>query len=87
MEPILLVHGGAGNIPNERVPGKLTGCKKSVQIGYKILKNGGSALDAVEAAVRYMEDDENFNAGEYIHTDKLTMFFSTKQSNFTLVKF
>lgn len=63
MEPILLVHGGAGNIPNERVPGKLTGCKKSVQIGYKILKNGGSALDAVEAAVRYMEDDENFNAG------------------------
>ncbi|CAG9860104.1 unnamed protein product [Phyllotreta striolata] len=63
MEPILLIHGGAGNIPDARVPGKISGCKRSLRMGYDVLKNGGTALDAVEAAVRYMEDDENFNAG------------------------
>nr|CAI5839900.1 unnamed protein product [Callosobruchus analis] len=63
MEPILLVHGGAGDIPDERVPTKLSGMKKSVQAGFQVLKAGGSALDAVEAAIRVMEDDEAFNAG------------------------
>lgn len=65
MEPIILVHGGAGDIPDERIPAKLAGVKKSVKIGYEILKNGGSALDAAEAAVRSMEDDAAFNAGKY----------------------
>nr|CAI5839903.1 unnamed protein product [Callosobruchus analis] len=37
--------------------------KKSVQAGFQVLKAGGSALDAVEAAIRVMEDDEAFNAG------------------------
>ncbi|KAJ8920348.1 hypothetical protein NQ315_012010 [Exocentrus adspersus] len=63
MTPILLVHGGAGDVPDERVEVKLAGVKKSVGIGYRILENGGSALDAVEAAVRCMEDDDAFNSG------------------------
>jgi len=63
MEPLMLVHGGAGNIPNSRVQPKIDGNKRSVEAGYKVLQNGGSALDAVEAAVRVMEDDEAFNAG------------------------
>ncbi|CAH1154280.1 unnamed protein product [Phaedon cochleariae] len=63
MSPILIVHGGAGSIPDSRVSEKIIGVKKSVEIGYEVLKNGGSALDAVEAAVRFMEDDESFNAG------------------------
>ncbi|XP_055389671.1 probable isoaspartyl peptidase/L-asparaginase CG7860 [Condylostylus longicornis] len=63
MEPILLVHGGAGDITNARVSGKLDGIKTSVRRGFSVLKNGGSALDAVEEAVRSMELDENFNAG------------------------
>ncbi|XP_057657052.1 isoaspartyl peptidase/L-asparaginase-like isoform X1 [Diorhabda carinulata] len=63
MEPILLIHGGAGDIPESRIANKIAGLKKSVDIGFKFLQNGGNALDAVEAAVRYMEDDENFNAG------------------------
>ncbi|XP_031352870.1 probable isoaspartyl peptidase/L-asparaginase GA20639 isoform X1 [Photinus pyralis] len=63
MEPIVLVHGGAGDIPASRVPLKLSGCKKAVNDGYKVLAAHGSALDAVEAAVRVMEDDPAFNAG------------------------
>ncbi|XP_055912157.1 probable isoaspartyl peptidase/L-asparaginase GA20639 [Eupeodes corollae] len=63
MQPILIVQGGAGDITDSRVPGKLTGIKNSIRIGIKILENGGSALDAVEQAVRSMELDENFNTG------------------------
>ncbi len=65
----LVIHGGAGTI--ER--GKLTperekeyraGLEHSLKAGYEILKRGGSSLDAVEAAVRVMEDDPHFNAGK-----------------------
>lgn len=63
MEPIIIVHGGAGDISDSRVPGKFSGMKKSVKIGYEILRNGGSAMDAVEKAVNSMEEDPEFNAG------------------------
>ncbi|XP_072931892.1 probable isoaspartyl peptidase/L-asparaginase GA20639 [Epargyreus clarus] len=63
MHPIIIVHGGAGDIPESRVQGKLDGVKLAVAIGHKILEQGGSALDAVEAAVVSMEKDEYFNAG------------------------
>lgn len=62
-EPIVLVHGGAGDIPDSRDHGKLIGCKLAAQRGFEKLSTGGSVLDAVEAAVRSMELDENFNAG------------------------
>lgn len=65
IEPVVLVHGGAGDIPEERVLPKLNGVRLAVRTGYQILtKNGGSVLDAVEAAVKVMEDDEAFNAGK-----------------------
>lgn len=63
MKPIVIVHGGAGDITLSYVQGKLDGSKVAVRAGYDCLMNGGSALDAVEAAVRTMEKDENFNAG------------------------
>lgn len=63
MEPIIIVHGGAGDIPKSRVAAKINGVKESVRIGYEILKNGGTAMDAVEAAIKSMEIDEAFNAG------------------------
>ncbi|XP_049699461.2 probable isoaspartyl peptidase/L-asparaginase GA20639 isoform X1 [Helicoverpa armigera] len=63
MEPIIIVHGGAGDIPQSRVKGKLDGMKVAVTAGHECLMKGGSALDAVEAAVMTMEEDENFNAG------------------------
>lgn len=59
----MIVHGGAGDIPDSRVLPKILGVKLAASIGYKVLKNGGSILDAVEAAVVSMEDDEAFNAG------------------------
>lgn len=63
MEPIVLVHGGAGDIPDSRDAGKLAGCKLAARLGYKLLTSGGSVLDAVEAAVKSMELDEYFNCG------------------------
>ncbi|KAF5289759.1 hypothetical protein FQA39_LY03676 [Lamprigera yunnana] len=65
MDPILLVHGGAGDIPAARVPLKIAGCKRAVTEGYKHFKNG-CALDAVEAAIHVMEDDPAFNAGDLL---------------------
>lgn len=64
IEPVVLVHGGAGDIPEIRVPLKMTGVRKAARVGYEILsKPEGSVLDAVEAAIKIMEDDEAFNAG------------------------
>jgi beta-aspartyl-peptidase (threonine type) len=37
--------------------------RKAIEAGWSVLENGGSALDAIEAAVVVMEDDEAFDAG------------------------
>ena len=64
IDPVVLVHGGAGDIPEWRVPFKLDGVRRAAKTGYDILsKQNGSVLDAVEAAVKLMEDDTAFNAG------------------------
>ncbi|EAT37031.1 AAEL010938-PA [Aedes aegypti] len=63
IEPVVLVHGGAGDIPAERVEGKLVGVKLAAKVGYAKLQESGSVLDAVEEAVRSMELDPYFNAG------------------------
>ncbi len=59
----IIVHGGAGNIDPERVEGAQEGCREAALVGWNILQAGGSALDAVEAAVRALEDNPMFNAG------------------------
>lgn len=65
MEPIIIVHGGAGRIKDDKVATVLVeGVKKAAKEGYKVLTQGGSVLDAVEAAVKYMENNENYNAGK-----------------------
>jgi len=61
--PIIIVHGGAWNIPDELVEDHIRGVKKAAGVGWKILESGGSALDAVEEAVKTMEDDPTFDAG------------------------
>ena len=63
-KPIILVHGGAWNIPDELVEDHIKGVENAANIGWEILKNGGSALDAVEEAVKAMEDDPTFDAGK-----------------------
>jgi L-asparaginase / beta-aspartyl-peptidase len=59
----IIVHGGAGNVPPERSESVQEGCKEAALVGWRILQAGGSALDAVEAAVRSLEDNPMFNAG------------------------
>ncbi|MCS7285657.1 MAG: isoaspartyl peptidase/L-asparaginase [Anaerolineae bacterium] len=63
MKPAILVHGGAAKVPSEILTAREEGCRRAVQAGWKILERGGSALDAVEAAVMVMEEDPVFNAG------------------------
>lgn len=60
---MILVHGGAGTISVSSFPARFRGTKQAVRLGYEILSVGGSALDAVEMAVKSMELDENFNCG------------------------
>jgi len=61
--PSLIVHGGSGDIPVERHQAYVEGCGQAADAGWAVLASGGSALDAVEAAVRAMEDDPTFDAG------------------------
>ncbi len=66
---VLVIHGGAGtilrkNMTPEKEKAYKEGLNKALQMGYAVLKKGGSALDAVEVAVRVMEDDSLFNAGK-----------------------
>ncbi|XP_030123260.4 isoaspartyl peptidase/L-asparaginase isoform X2 [Taeniopygia guttata] len=63
MKPVIVVHGGAGRIFKEREEGCRAGVARAALRGYAVLKQGGSAVDAVEEAVRSMEDDPHFNAG------------------------
>lgn len=62
----MVVHGGAGpdsEYIKKNIEGYEQGLKEAVNTGYRILEEGGSAMDAVEAAVNYLEDNELFNAG------------------------
>lgn len=59
----IIVHGGAGQVPQESLPNRLEACKQGALAGWKILQSGGSALDAVETAVTSLEDNPLFNAG------------------------
>jgi beta-aspartyl-peptidase (threonine type) len=64
----LVVHGGAGIIDRSRITPEQdrdirSGLDRALAAGEAILGGGGAAIDAVEAAVRALEDDPNFNAG------------------------
>lgn len=61
--PAIIVHGGAGTVRDDRLPRHLEGCKEAALVGWKILEQAGTALDAVEAAVVALEDNPLFNAG------------------------
>ncbi len=64
----IVVHGGAGTIlkkdmTNEKETAYKSGLEEALQAGYALLEKGGSALDAVKAAVVSLEDNILFNAG------------------------
>ena len=62
-DPILLVHGGAWAIPDDAVEAHTFGVRSALLAGYALLEHGRTAVDAVEAAVAVLEDDEAFDAG------------------------
>src|SRR4051812_371803 len=64
-----VIHGGAGTILKkemsaEREKEYRAALTEALMLGYGVLKKGGPGLDAVEAAIRYMEDSPLFNAGK-----------------------
>jgi beta-aspartyl-peptidase (threonine type) len=64
----LVIHGGSGSMARGALPdaedrGARAGLEAALAAGAALLKGGGSALDAVEAAVKVLEDDPHFNAG------------------------
>src|SRR6187431_970732 len=59
----LIVHGGAWDIPDDEVAEHQAGCRAALDAGWQVLQRGGAALDAVEAAVRVLEDAPIFDAG------------------------
>lgn len=61
--PVIVVHGGAWKIPEEEHEPHIEGCCRAATAGWEVLRAGGSALDAVETAVRLLEDDPTFDAG------------------------
>jgi len=64
----LVIHGGAGIIEKGRLSEELersirAALDHALSTGSEVLASGGSAVDAVEAAVGELEDDAHFNAG------------------------
>jgi len=59
----IVVHGGAWSIPPEAQGGHRAGCLAAAERGFTVLEAGGSAVDAVVAAIELLEDDPTFDAG------------------------
>ncbi|MDC1162398.1 isoaspartyl peptidase/L-asparaginase [Tenacibaculum sp.] len=65
----IVIHGGAGtilkkNMSAEKELAYQIKLKEAIKVGYTILKNGGSSLDAVEKTIHVMENSPLFNAGK-----------------------
>jgi len=71
MKPALIVHGGCGTPPPGEEPLRDAACERAADAGWTVLAAGGSALDAVEAAVRQLEEEPVLNAGTgaYLQAD------------------
>jgi L-asparaginase / beta-aspartyl-peptidase len=59
----LVIHGGAWDIPGNAVDAHKKGILSAITESWDMLLSGRSAVDAVECAIRAMEDDETFDAG------------------------
>ncbi|MCH7524782.1 MAG: isoaspartyl peptidase/L-asparaginase [Bacteroidetes bacterium] len=65
----IIIHGGAGtilkkNMTSEKEAAYKTKLEEAIRVGYTILKNGGSSLDAVQKTINVLEDSPLFNAGK-----------------------
>ena len=71
MNPALIVHGGCGTPPPGEEEARSAACERAAEAGWRVLQGGGSAVDAVESAVRTLEDEPLLNAGTgaYLQAD------------------
>ncbi len=71
MNAALVVHGGCGAPPEGEEADRVAACERAADDGWAVLRGGGSPLDAVEAAVRRLEDEPVLNAGtgSYLQAD------------------
>jgi len=71
MKRALVVHGGCGTPPRGEEAPRQAACERAAEAGWTLLLEGRSALDAVEAAVRALEDEPLLNAGtgSYLQAD------------------
>jgi beta-aspartyl-peptidase (threonine type) len=64
----IALHGGAGyvskDMPEDRKQAYMESLEEALSIGSEVLANGGTALDAIEKTVNYLEDNELYNAGK-----------------------
>jgi len=65
----IVIHGGAGtilkkNMTDEKEAAYKETLEKAIRVGYEVLKNGGTSLDAVTKTINIMEDSPLFNAGK-----------------------
>lgn len=65
----LVIHGGAGTILKANLTAEVEAAYRAklaeaLTVGHKVLKEGRTSLDAVEAAIRVLEDSPLFNAGK-----------------------
>jgi beta-aspartyl-peptidase (threonine type) len=72
--PALIVHGGCGSPPAGEEEARRAACERAADAGWQVLAADGSALDAVCAAVRRLEDEPLLNAGtgSYLQADGLS---------------
>ncbi|XP_068583225.1 isoaspartyl peptidase/L-asparaginase [Cebidichthys violaceus] len=63
MFPVVVVHGGSGDIPKERSRQSTEGVCSAARAGYAVLRGGGSSMDAVVEVVSQLENNPAFNAG------------------------
>jgi len=64
--PVIVIHGGTSGLDLTKEEFKIREepMKKALLAGQAVLEKGGSAMDAVTAAIMVLEDDPNFNAGK-----------------------
>ena len=59
----IIVHGGVGAVPHDKEEAVIAGVREAALTGKVVLAGGGSSLDAVETAIKVLEDNPLFNAG------------------------
>src|ERR1700741_3203630 len=63
IRPAIVVHGGAWAIPDHEWRQHREGVMRSAREAWKVISDGGSAVDAVQAAIVVLEEDPTFDAG------------------------